>query len=95
MTDSTNNLFSSLLRRLLNAVDVTGKEAFIDAKRAGDFRYIQPRETLENIGNRVVSIRFCRNEETADVDIFINIVPMNIVSIKTNLIFGSLFRRGI
>ena len=95
MTDSSNNLFCTLFRRLLDSVDVTGKKAFIDAKRSSNFRDIQPRKTLEYVCDGIISIRFCPYKETADMDIFINIVPTNVVSIKANLIFGSLFRRGI
>ena len=45
---------------------------------------------MEDIGNRVIHIRFSGIEETADMDIFIYLIPMYIISVKPYFILGTL-----
>ena len=95
MTNGIYYLFRTFCRGLLNSINIPGKKTLIDAQRASNFRDIQPWETFEYLGDEIVCIWLSRDKETADVDVFVNVIPVDIISIKTNFIFGPLFRRGI
>ena len=90
LTDSIKDLLSSLSRWLLYPIDISGKETFINAYGTGDFRDIQLRKSFEDISNRVVCIRLCRFKEAADMNILIDFIPADIVSIKPDFKLGTL-----
>ena len=92
LTDGAKDLLGSLSGWLLYPINISGQKAFINANGAGDFRDIQLRKSLENIGNGIICIRFSSLKETADMDILIDFIPADIVSINPYFILGSLLR---
>ena len=92
--DCVKDFIDPLLRRLLNAIDVPGKKALVDADGARHLRHIQLREALEDIADDIVGIRLLGVEETCDMDVFVDIVPTKIVAVDADLIAQALFWRG-
>ena len=90
LANGTENLLGSLSGWLLYAIDISGKETFINAYGTGDFRDIQLRKPFEDIRNGIVCIRFCRFKETADMDVLIDFIPADIVSIEPDFKLGTL-----
>ena len=90
MADCSDNLLRPFLRGFLDSVDIAGKKALVNAEGAGDFGNVQPGEALEDICNGVVRVRLGRNIETADVDILVDFIPMDIISVQADFKLGAL-----
>ena len=44
---------------------------------------------MEHLCNRIVGVRLSGNKEAVDVDVFVDVIPSNIVSVKADLIMGT------
>ena len=79
LADGADDLLRSLFGRLFNPVDIPREKTLVNAKCPRNFGNVQERESLEDIRNRVVRVRLSRQVEAADVDVFIDVVPVNII----------------
>ena len=88
-------MFPALRGRALDAVDVACQQAFVDADVSGHLRNVELRKTFEDGRNLIAGIRLCRFVKVADMDILVELLPADVVSVKADLIECPLLRSGI